>query len=155
MGGAPAKRLTEYAAKGWHIVALLSTTYYRAQDKAALADVAFLCWEPLDTGFDAALTAFSKGIADRLAAGSRAEVTLTQKQFVQVLQSKGAWYLTPTIKREPLEKGTVVYKARRSGVERITAFALRHRSGCNILAILFWIILAAGIVFLVWFFFFK
>jgi len=155
ISGATAKRLKSYASKGWNIKVLLSTTYFRAQDKSAVADVAFLCWKPIDDEINAALMAFSKGISERLAAGSRAEVRLTQKEFVHVLQSQGTWYLTPNIKREPLEKGTVVYKARRSGVERITAYALRHRSGCNSLAILFWIILAAGIVFLVWFFFFK
>ena len=153
--GASAKRLAAHAAEGWNIVALLSTTYFRAQDKGAVADLAFLCWKPLNAELDAALLAFSKGIADRLAAGSRAEVKLTQEQFIQVLKSQGTWYLTPNTKREPAEKGTVVYKARRSGVERITAYALRHRFGCNILATLFWIALAAGIALLVWFFFFS
>jgi len=104
---------------------------------------------------DATFTAFAKGIAERFASGRRAEVALTQKQLIQVLQSKGAWYLTQTIKREPLEKGTVIFKARRSGAERITAFGLRHRSGCNILSLLFLISVAAGIVFLIWHFFFS
>jgi len=153
--GPPAERLLTHAAAGWNIVALLSTTYFRSQDKCAVVDLAFLCWNPLDAELDAALLAFSQGIADRFAAGSRAEVKLTQEQFVQVLKSKGAWYLTRTLKREPPEKGTVVYKARRSGTERITAYALRHRFGCNILASLFWIAVAAGVVFLVWRFFFN
>jgi len=153
--GAPAERLTDHAAKGWSIKALIVTTYFRAQDKGAVVDLAFLCWSPLDAEVDTALTAFTKGIAERFAAGRRAEVTLTQKQFIQVLQSQGTWYLTPVIKREPLEKGTVVFKSRRSGAERLTAFGLRHRSGCNILSLLFFIALAAGIVFLIWYFFFS
>ncbi|MCL2529864.1 MAG: hypothetical protein FWE41_05980 [Coriobacteriia bacterium] len=155
LGEATAKRLAGHAAKGWSIQVLIVTTYYRAQDKGAVVDLAFLCWDPQDAELDAALTAFAKGIAERFAAGRRAEIALTQKQFIQVLQSKGAWYLTQTIKREPLEKGTVVFKSRRSGTERLTAYALRHRSGCNILSLLFLIALAAGIVFLIWYFFFR
>jgi len=153
--GTTAERLVAHATEGWTIKVLLSATFFRAQDKCAVADIAFVCWKPLTDELDTALIAFSRGIAERFASGNRAEVKLSQKQFIQVLESQGAWYLTPTTKRDSLEKGTVVFKDRRSGTERITAYALRHRSGCNILAILFWIALAAGIVALVWFFFFS
>ncbi|MCL2807219.1 MAG: hypothetical protein FWD27_03515 [Coriobacteriia bacterium] len=150
LAGAPAERLSALHSRGWHIEVLLSATYFRAQDKSALADIAFLCWSTKDGELNAALCAFAKGIAERFASGDRADVRLSQDQFIKILESKGAWCLTPTTKRDSIEKGTVVFKARRSGTERITAYALRHKTGCNILAILFWLALAGGIAALIW-----
>ena len=152
---ASAERLSAHAFEGWSIKPLVSTTFFRAQDKSAAVDVAFICWAPTEEDFDVSLTTFCHNIADRLANGDRADVVLTQDQFVSVLRSKGAWYLTPATKREPTEKGTVVYKARRSGTERLIGYALKHRSGCNILAILFFVLVGAGIIFLIWNAFFR
>jgi len=153
--GASAERLAKHVVKGWHVEVLLSAIYFSTQDKSAVVDLAFLCWDPTDAELDTALTAFTKNIADRFTAGDRASLKLSQDQFIKVLQSKGAWYLTPTTKREPLGKGLVVYKARRSGTERTTGYALKHRLGCTVMATLFWIVLVGVIVYLVWFFFFR
>lgn len=149
------ERLASYAARGWIIKVLLSATYYRALDKKGLADVAFICWEPLGDESDAALTAFAKGIAERFAMGERVELMLSQEQFIHVLESDGRWFFTRELKREPLEKGVVVFKSRRSFSERLTVYALAHRVGCNVLAILAWIVLAGSVFALIWFFFLR
>lgn len=147
--GADRERLAQHAEQGWNIQPFVCMTFYSAESKHVGADIAFICWAPLSSEQEASLSTFAHNIAERLASGDRAELHLTQEQFIKVLESKGAWYLTQTTKREPLEKGSVVYKARRTGVERITAFSLRHRMGCSILATLFWVLVVAGIVVLV------
>ena len=161
--GKTAERLAKYSSANWCITPLVSTTYFKAQDKSAAVDIAFICWAPLDAPFDSitasaydeALAIFSHNIAGRLASGDRAGLALTQDEFVSVLRSSGAWYLTKTTKRDPLDKGTIVYKARRSGIERISAYAVNHRVGCNILASVFWVLLLGGIGALLWFLFFS
>lgn len=172
-----AKRLAEHVQNGWTITAFVSMTFYRSSDKRVGADIAFLCWAPQDLAPSEqatdsttshapstnllsaeqaeALSVFSSNIAQRLASGDRAELSLTQEQFVNVLKSKGTWYLTRTTKHETLEKGTVVFKSKRSGTERLTAYALQHKVGCNVLASIFWLLLIAGVILLVWNIFFS
>ncbi len=161
ISGKRARKLALHLSDGWRCKALLCTTFFRAQDKSCIADIACICWAPedavtfkADLAYDAALENFSRNIAERLAKGDRADLSLSQEQYNNVLRSGGEWFLTPTVKREPLQKGAVVYKSQRSGTERIAGFAFRHRMGCNILASIFWVLLIAGIVALVWFFFF-
>lgn len=155
LSGTSAERLAAHASQGWHIEPFISTIYYQAKEKKASADIAFICWAPLDTEQNAALQAFSRNIAERIASGDRADLRLSQDQFISVLRSGGSWYLTPKTKREPLQKGTIVYKNHRSGTERIAAFALGHRTGCSILASIFWLVVAVGIGYLVWSLFFA
>jgi hypothetical protein len=146
----PAKQLAANALANWHITVLISAVFFRAADKSAAVELAFLCWAPMEAAYDAALQNFSHNIAERLASGDRAGLALSQDQFVSVLRSGGEWFLTRATKREPLEKGTVVYKSRRSGIERLTGFALRHRTGCTVFATVFWIALAVGVAVLIW-----
>lgn len=149
------ERLAPHVLQKWRIKVFLSTTYFRAQDKSAAADVVFICWAPLEATYDEALTHFSHNIAHRLASGDKTSARLNQEQFIKVLESNGGWYLTSSLKPEAPLKGTVVYKSRRTSIERLTGYALKHKVGCNILAIIFWVLLAAGIVALVRFFFFS
>jgi hypothetical protein len=154
--GEAAGRLAGHLSHGWRAKALLATTFFRAQDKRGSADIACLCWAPeLAPEAEAALATFSKNIAERLTRGDRAGLEPSQEQFIRILQSGGEWFLTPTVKREPLQKGTVVYKSQRSGTERLTGFALKHRVGCNTLASIFWILVILGIIVLVWRLFFS
>lgn len=148
------ERLATYAKAGWTIKAFIATTFFKAEDKSVGVDIAFICWAPLGEEYETALDLFAHNISERLASGDRAGLQLLQEQFISVLKSGGTWYLTKAVDRPPFEKGTVVYKGRRSGVERITAYALKHRVGCNVLATIFWLVLAAGIVALVWNLFF-
>ncbi|MDR1359021.1 MAG: hypothetical protein LBJ48_06710 [Coriobacteriales bacterium] len=148
------RQLAACAQDNWRITVLISAIFFRAEDKSVAVELAFLCWAPLETAYETALVNFSHNIAERLASGDRAGLALSQDQFGSVLRSGGEWYLTRATKREPLEKGTVVYKSRRSGTERLTGFALRHKTGCTVFATVFWIALAAGVVVLVWRLFF-
>lgn len=149
------ERLARHVKDNWRIKVYLSATFYRSEDQSGSVELAFICWAPLADAEDAALEAFSGNIAHRLTSGDRAGLKLSQEKFIEVVRSDGAWYLTPTQKREPLPKGTVIYKNKRTFIERITGFALRHRLGCNILATVFWLALIAGIVVLVWQVFFS
>lgn len=144
--GEAAEKLLAHQANGWHISSFLSATFFKAADKSASAEIAFLCWAPLPDEQEKALATFAHNIAGRLASGDRAGLYLSQEHFIQVLESDGAWYLTREDKREPLEKGTVIYKNRRTGIERVTEYALKHRVGCNILAVIFWALLAVGLL---------
>lgn len=148
-------RLGRLIAEQWTIKPLICATYYRSDDKRASADIAFICWAPLKDHQEQALAAFARNIAGRLASGDRADLKLTQDQLIKVIESEGSWFLTPTLKREPLERGTVVYKGRRTGTERLTAYALRHRAGCNVLATIFWLALIFLVISLVWTNFFS
>lgn len=153
--GKTAARLSKHAAQGWQICVLVSAVFYKAESRKASAEFAFLCWAPLDAEQEAALVTFSDNIAHRLASGDRATLDLTQDQFIKILSSKGSWYLTPTSKRDGLPSGTVIYKNRRTGTEHLTAYALKHRRGCTLLASFFWILLLGGLAVLVWMLFFS
>ncbi|MDR2035108.1 MAG: hypothetical protein LBP91_00310 [Coriobacteriales bacterium] len=150
-----AQRLADHASAGWQIEPLISFIAFRAQDKTALVDLAFLCWNAQNEEYGPSLSAFVRGITERVANGDRAEINISQDQFIHVVRSGGTWYLTKKTKRDPLEKGAVSYKSRRSGTERITAYALKHRVGCNVLASIFWLAVAFGLVCLVWALFFS
>jgi len=143
-------RLAAHSATGWRIMIFVSAILLHLETKRAALDLAFICWAPLEDAYDAALATFARNIAHRLSSGDRAGVELSQEQFVHVLRSDGNWYLTPETKREPLDAGVVVYKGRRNGIERLTGYALKHRVGCNALAIVFWTALALGIIALIW-----
>lgn len=153
--GKARERLAAHLADKWHVKVYLGATFFHSETRSGSAELALICWAPLKEEYEASLETFSRNIASRLASGDRAGLKLTQDQFINVLRSDGSWYLTPTKKREPLPKGTVVYKARRTAIERLTGFALKHRMGCNLLAIVFWLMVLGGIAFLVWTLFFS
>ena len=150
-----AQRLATYSQGNWRIKAFTSATFFKAKDKTAAAEVAFICWAPLEDEQNEAMETFSRNIAHRLSSGDRAGLRLSQEQLINVLRSNGDWYLTKATKRDALEKGTVIYKSKQGGNEKLTSYALKHKTGCNIIALAFWALLIVGAGALIWFLFFQ
>ncbi|MDR3136563.1 MAG: hypothetical protein LBU07_04000 [Coriobacteriales bacterium] len=142
----PAQRLRAHLARDWHITALIAAVYYHAQSRGVSVEVAFICWDKSCV----ALAVFSHNIADRLASGDHAGLELSQEQLVRVLKSQGRWFLTKSTPYPPDEMGRVLYRKRRSGSERLAAYALRHRWGCTVLASLFFLVVLLALAAAIW-----
>jgi hypothetical protein len=153
-GAAKAERLVRHIADGWQVVALISILYYRAADKAISAEIGFVCWDAAKVDGQT-MDNFCKNVAGRLSKADHANLALTQEQFIRVIDSKGEWFLTGKLPYPARDKGTVVYKDHRSGTEGLVDYALQHNKGCNIAAVVFWIVLAAVIIGVIWWLFFR
>jgi hypothetical protein len=147
-------RLARLAAKGWTIKAYIDVLYFRSEDKVVIAEVAFICWDSSEL-LNQAMETFCKHIADRIAHGDHANLALTQENLIQVIDSKGSWFLTGSTPYPIREKGTVTYKSHRTGSESLVGYALAHNKGCGIVANIFWVVLALVIIGLVWRFVFN
>jgi hypothetical protein len=138
--------LSKHLDDGWEVSLALSAVWYRNVDKTFFGEVACICYDPV-CGLP--LQNFTKNVMFRVARGNHPGLGLSQDRFIRVIQSNGSWYLTKEEELPAQEKGTVVFKKRRTWTEGVTTYALAHKKGCNALAVLFWIILAAAILLLV------
>ena len=141
-----ARRLRDQSDKGWQIMAVIAAIYYRAQNQGVSVEIAFLSW---DSG-QPALAVFARNIVARLASGDHAGLELSQEQLVKVLQSQGRWFLTKASDRPGTAKGTVLFKKRAGAIQRLIALLLRHPKASNIVAIAFWLLLAAAVAGMIW-----
>jgi len=152
----PAQRLQTHHANGWTIRAVLALTMYHNDENRFKTEAACFCYSStLDEMSKHALDTFIGNITYRINKGAHPGLSLNQEQFMKVIESKGSWYLTKNAPLPPREKGMIYYKRRRTWSEYLIASASRGNRGCKIVAILFWVVLAAAIVFAIWWFFFR
>jgi hypothetical protein len=151
-----AARLGELREQNWVIHCILACTVYRVEDHALIGEFACVCYHSqLAEEQKKALETFVGNITDRIGGASRPGLDLTQEQFIRVIESEGAWFLT---KEEPwpsLPKGSVFYRRRRTFNDRLIGAAVRGSKGCVVaswagVAIVVFILLG-----IIWFFFFR
>jgi hypothetical protein len=150
--GDTAQRLVRHLSAGWRCRLGLEIVFYSAQDKQLSCSVACICYAPEVAH---AMDVFATNIFHRLQQGDRPTLQLQDDDYLQVMRSGGKWFLTKTLPKRESKKGRVTFKGRRTLTDQLVNYATEHRSGCNLLAIAFWIIGIAAIVFGVWWIFFK
>ena len=152
----PAQRLRGHYDAGWTVRAVLSATFYHEAEKRFFAEVACFCYNhTADDEYRQALENFTNNIIYRINKGVHPALELSQEQFIRVIESKGAWYLTKSLPMPPREKGVVSYKRRRTWAEHLVVAATKGNPGCKVASVIFWCIFAAALVFCVWWFFIR
>jgi hypothetical protein len=149
---ASATRLRHHRSEGWQVNVVLALVLYHNESKSPSGQLACICYDP---GLAGSLDPFTKNIIFRISKGEHPQLALTQEQFIRVLESKGAWYLTKAEPLPPRPKGTVIYKKRRSWSENLVEMALKGNVGCRIANVVFWLLAAVAVLGLVWWFFFR
>ena len=150
---ADAARLRFHYEKDWAIKAVLSLIFYHEAKKCFSAELACFCYDRmLDDSYGHALENFVNNLIYRINKGAHPTLELGQEQFIKVLESKGAWYLTKNMPYPPKEKGVIIYKRRRIWSEYLVVAAMNGNLGCRIAAIAFWVLVAAAVVFALWWF---
>jgi len=151
-----AERLRYRYNRGWIIKTALSLVSYQEAGKRFIAEVACFCYDSaLDEASKQALEMFIKNLVYRINKGVHPGLELSQEQFMKVIESKGAWYLTKNTPLPPREKGTIIYKRRRTWSESLVNMSLRGNRGCKVAAIVFWILFAGAIASGIWWLFFR
>ncbi|MDR1713261.1 MAG: hypothetical protein LBR39_03800 [Coriobacteriales bacterium] len=163
-----ATRLRELLQQDWEIRCILARTIYRTDDKGFTGEFAALAIQAgnseaagqnvaagvsaaagqssadrsvtAEVDVTAALHRFGQHIAERLRAGERPSLALTQLQLARVLDSNGEWYLTKAEPKPSLPEGAYVYRGRRSWSESLISQAYQHNKGCGILS---WVVIIA------------
>ncbi|MDR2109340.1 MAG: hypothetical protein LBP28_07800 [Coriobacteriales bacterium] len=137
------KRLTDHINSGWQVTLLLSLVLYSQKLRSHTAELACLCYDP---AFAETFEAFARNIAFRVRKGDHPALALSQDQFIRVVESRGAWYLTRSEALPAREPGVIVYKRRRSLGEGLVEQAYQGKRGCKLAAIGFWALLAAALL---------
>ncbi|MDR2493293.1 MAG: hypothetical protein LBD25_07575 [Coriobacteriales bacterium] len=149
--GEPAERLRRLREKGWTVRLALSLVMYHPFGKRFVAEAAcFGCAGDNDEAVAQALDSFIANITYRINKGDHPRLDLTQDQFIKVVESKGAWYLTKRQPLPPREEGTMYYRRRRTLTEGLVATAIKGGRGCKIAATVFWALVALAVVLVVY-----
>jgi hypothetical protein len=125
---------------GWVVECRLALSIYHQSEKSFSGELAWMAYTSAEEQHIKAIQGFIKGISSRIAFGMHPSLELDQSQFARVLRSQGQWDQTKELPLEPLERGSVTHKRRRSMADWLVAAALEHRIGCNIAS---WAFLAA------------
>lgn len=147
--------LSQALQKGWTIRCLLAYSVYKAEDKTIYGAAACFYYDPSDPEITKALEAFIARTVERINHRAHFNLKLSQEHFTRIIESQGRWFL---IKEEPwpkLPKGSVYYRRRRTFSDRMIDAANRGNKGCLVASWLSMFVIIAGIILLVWFFFFR
>jgi hypothetical protein len=125
------ERLAALLQRGWRVHCILAFVAYNVEKKSFAGELACIGYDQrLDDKTQDALEVFVGNSTERIASASRPLLALTQEQFVRVVESGGAWFLT---KEEPwpeLPRGSVFYRRRRTLNDRLVGAALKGNTGC-------------------------
>ncbi|MDR1082538.1 MAG: hypothetical protein LBL27_01550 [Coriobacteriales bacterium] len=151
-----ATRLMALMEQNWVIHIVLAYTSYSAEERSFTGGFACMCYSSeLEEEAKSALEVFIRNIVERIASATRPGLTLTQEQFVRVIESKGAWFLTRDEPWPQLPEGSVYYRRRKTLSDRLVGVALKGNKGCLVLSWIVLAVLAGALVLAIWFFFFR
>jgi hypothetical protein len=151
-----AARLDELRERGWTVHCVLAFTIYRAAEGAFEGEFACFCYSPeLTETQRQAVQTFIKHITERITGAFHPKLELSQEQFIRVLESGGAWYLTKDIPWPELPKGTVFYRRRRTFSDRLVSAGVRGNKGCLVASWGVIVLIVAALVAALWYFFFS
>jgi hypothetical protein len=154
--GWEAAELAALLEQGWVIRCVLANTTYCAQEKSFAGEFACIAYSPqLDEGAQRALDAFADNLTGRIAHASRPGLALTQEQFVRVIESGGAWFLTKDEPVPQLPQGSVFYRRRRTFNDRLIGAAIEGNKGCLVASWLGLALVVAAVLWVAWSFFFS
>jgi hypothetical protein len=145
-------RLNSLKRRGWVIQLNLSAVFYEESSQRFWGEAAIIAYDPQANCDLLAIKTFINHIVKRIRGGEHPNPALSQKQFEQVLESKGAWYLTKAVPFPTTKSGEIIFKRKMSPAEHLTEAAANGNKGCMVTGILFWMVVIAAAV---WWFFLR
>jgi hypothetical protein len=156
LDGVLSTRLAALLGQGWVVRCFLAYVIYNAEEKSFKGELACFCYHSqLDEGAKQALEVFIHNIVGRIASATHPRLALTQEQFVRVIESKGAWFLTKEDPWPELSKGSVFYRRRKTFNDRLIGAALKGNKGCLAASWIGTVLVVMAVLATVWFFFFR
>ncbi len=146
------ERLNQLKQRGWVIQLNLSAVFYEESSHRFWGEVAVMTYDPQANCDLVALKTFINHMVRRIRGGEHPNIALSQKQFEQVMESKGSWYLTRPVPLPATKSGEIIFKRKMSPTEHLTEAAANGNKGCMVTGILFWIAVIAAII---WWFFLR
>jgi hypothetical protein len=151
-----AERLSSLLRDGWVVRCILAATMYRSDERSLVGEFACIGYSPqLGEKEKQALETFVRNSTERIAGASRPVLELTQEQFVRIIESGGAWFLTGEQPWPELPKGSVFYRRRQTLTDHLTAAALKGNKGCLVASWAALALIAAAIIWALWRLFFS
>lgn len=143
------KRVHKLLEQGWICRAFASAVVFDKRDESYWVEAAVICFPAADADI---FTPFVNALARSIAKGDHPDVTLSPKEFDQVIESKGMWADYRSQKLPKLEKGTAYYKTKQTMTERMAYAAADGNKGCYVgmFVVTFCIIFS-----IIWFFFLR
>lgn len=140
--------LQTLAVRGWTIRALLSLVFHDTTTEPVTysGEVALICNDP---HYDEAFDTFAKTIGQKLGEEIRPDINLSPEGVRQVVKSGGTWCPDGRVKKPSLREGEQVIKERRSSSDKLVEAGRQKKVGCLIGTVIFWVAVAAGVVFAV------
>jgi hypothetical protein len=140
-------QLTALRQEGLICTAYLSAVAYAESNGLFWGEFAVVCYAPDQA---TAWEHYCANLKGRIANGDHPDMQLGKKNLARVIDSNGVWCLNKSIPYEKLDRGGVYFKKKRSWSDALVEMAVSGNMGCKIIAVLFWIVLAAAVIFFVW-----
>ncbi|MDR3307595.1 MAG: hypothetical protein LBS58_01685, partial [Coriobacteriales bacterium] len=147
--GAVAARIQRHLDNAWNVTVMLSLVIYEELGNRFTGELACMCYDPV---LGLPLEQFVKNITYRLTKGTHPGLVLTQEQFMRVIESNGAWYLTKDAPLPERPKGSIIFKRRKIWSEYLVEAAVKGNIGCKVAGTVFWVLFAAAVLFALWWF---
>ena len=147
-----ARRVCDLAQDGWIVRIAAWALMYNSTDKCYYVEAALIAYEPQ---YAQQLDAFAEGCFDRMGNGERPDIRLSPKQFDAALADLTFYKKIKTVGRPKAKKNEAYYKDSRSAAEKMAIEGSRNNPGCWVGTVLFYVVLAAIIAGIVWFFFLR
>lgn len=147
-----ARRVCDLASSGWIVRVASWALMYNSTDKRYYVEAAIIAYEPQ---YADKLNAFVEGCFDRMGNGERPDIRLSPKQFELALANPDFYKSLKTTGRPKAKKNEAYYKDSRSAAEKMAIEGSKNNPGCWAGTILFYVVLIAIVIGIVWFFFLK
>ena len=147
-----ARRLSDLADDGWIVRLASSALIFNEENKSFYIEAAVIAYEP---EYAEAFDAFFKGCLDRLGAGDRPDIRLSDKLIDAALEDPNFYKTVRNTTYPKLKKGEAYYKRNRSLSENMIIKGSERNIGCWIGTAFFWIVVIAAIFAFVYFFILK
>lgn len=93
---------------------------------------------------------FITTLAEKYAQGHRPDIDITQKTSRHIVETGGTWCDLKKAKDPKLKGGEAIVKRHRTARDNLVDQAVKGNKGCWVGTVVFWVAVAALIVFLVW-----
>ncbi len=144
--GQESERIIAAIQAGWSVNIYLSLVVFSKETDSFWAEAACILF---DTEQEGPLANFTKNIVYRLNRGTHPGLELNQEQFIRIIESNGAWYLTKDTPLPTLKQGEIIYRRRKVWREYLVEAAASGKVGCKVAAIFFWLIVIIAVIWLV------
>lgn len=147
-----ARRVCDLARAGWEVKIAASAVGFTEATRVFWIEAVVFAYEP---AYEETLGAFVEGCLTRMGAGERPDVRLSAKQVDAALEDPKFYKSVRATQYPKLPKGDVYYKKQRTTSESMARAGAKGNIGCWAGTLLFYAVVAAIIVGVIWFLFLR